>query len=138
MNLPDAHVAILRAFGQMKAIYGQPVFNEWILVKIARESGAILAYDGPRADQYQSQFKKDVARLQAEMDTRKMTVGDFEFVNEAHGTQHDACVRLGPAAYLFCNHTTKSMHDIRRDPKWLEAQKPFVEFAASFRSDPLV
>ena len=47
-------------------------------------------------------------------------------------------IRLGPAAYLFCNHTTKSMQDIRRDPKWLAAQEPFVELSSKFRDDPLV
>jgi hypothetical protein len=138
MNLPDTHVAVLQTFAQMKTIYGQPVFNEWVLVKLAREAGAVLAYDGPRADIYQAKFKKDVAPLQAEMESRKMTVGDFEFVPNAHGTYYDACIRLGPAAYLFCNHTTKTMTDIRRDPKWLEAQKPFAELAAKFRADPLV
>jgi hypothetical protein len=137
MNLPDAHVAVLQTFAQMKALYGQPVFNEWVLVKLSPDSGAVLAYDGPRADQYQAKFKSDISKLQMEMESRKMTVGDFEFVNEAKGTQHDACIRLGPAAYLFCNHTTKSMNDIRRDPKWLEAQKPFVELAAKFRGDPI-
>ena len=48
MNLPDAHVAILQAFARMKALYNQPVFNEWVLVKLARESGAILAEQNPR------------------------------------------------------------------------------------------
>jgi hypothetical protein len=138
MNLPDAHVAVLQALVRMKALYQQPVFNEWVLVKVARETGAVLAYDGPRADLYQANFKKDIAPLQAELETRKMAVGDFEFVNEAHGTYFDACIRLGPAAYLFCNHTTKSMKDIRRDERWLEAQKPFVELSAKFRADPLV
>jgi hypothetical protein len=138
MNLPDAHVAVLQTLAKMKSIYGQPVFNEWVLVKLARDAGAVLAYDGPRADLYQATFKKDIAPLQAEMESRKMAVGDFEFVPVAHGTHFDACIRLGPAAYLFCNHTTKSMVDIRRDPKWLEAQKPFVELAAKFRGDPLV
>jgi hypothetical protein len=138
MNLPDAHVAVLQTLAKMKSIYGQPVFNEWVLVKLARDAGAVLAYDGLRADLYQATFKKDIAPLQAEMESRKMAVGDFEFVPVAHGTHFDACIRLGPAAYLFCNHTTKSMVDIRRDPKWLEAQKPFVELAAKFRGDPLV
>jgi hypothetical protein len=138
MNLPDAHVAVLQTLARMKALYGQPVFNEWVLVKLARESGAVLAYDGPRADVYQAQFKKDIAPLQAEMDSRKLEVGDFEFVPNAPNTHFDACIRLGPAAYLFCNHTTKSMNDIRRDPKWLAAQEPFVELSAKFRSDPLV
>jgi len=137
MNLPDAHMAILQTFAKMKALYNQPVFNEWVLVKLARDTGAVLAYDGPRADLYQANFKKDIAPLQVEMEARKMVVGDFEFVQGAHGTHFDACIRLGPASYLFCNHTTKSMQDIRRDPKWLEAQKPFVELSAKFRADPL-
>ena len=138
MNLPDAHVIVLQTFARMKTLYGQPVFNEWILVKLARESGAVLAYDGPRADEYQARFKKDIAPLLAEMEARKMAVGDFEFIRNGDGTHYDACVRIGPAAYLFCNHTTKTMSDIRRDPKWLAAQEPFVELCAKFRSDPLV
>lgn len=138
MNLPDAHVAVLQTFARMKALYQQPVFNEWVLVKLAREAGAVLAYDGPRADLYQAKFKSDIAPLQTEMEARKMAVGDFEFVHGAHGTHFDACIRLGPAAYLFCNHTTKSMADIRRDPRWLAAQEPFVELSAKFRADPLV
>ncbi|SDR72305.1 hypothetical protein [Opitutus sp. GAS368] len=137
MNLPDAHVAILQAFARMKALYHQPVFNEWVLVKLARESGAILAYDGPRADLYQAKFKNDIAPLQAEIESRKMAVGDFAFIHGADGTHYDACIRLGPAAYLFCNHTTKTMDDIRRDQRWLAAQEPFAELCAKFRDDPL-
>ena len=137
MNLPDAHVAILQTMARMKTLYGQPVFNEWVLVKLARESGAVLAYDGPRADVYQAKFKSDIAPLQTEIEARKLAVGDFEFVQTAHGTHYDAVIRLGPAAYLFCNHTTKAMTDIRRDPRWLAAQEPFVELSAKFRSDPL-
>lgn len=137
MNLPDAHVAILQTFVRMKTLYQQPVFNEWVLVKLAREAGAILAYDGPRADLYQAKFKNDIAPLQAQLDSRQMAVGDFEFVPEAHGTHFDACIRLGPAAYLFCNNTTKSMKEIRRDPRWLAAQEPFAELGAKFRDDPL-
>ena len=66
-----------------------------------------------------------------------MAVGDFEFVHDGHGTHFDACIRLGRAGYLFCNHTTKSMTDIRQDRLWLAAQKPFVELSAKFRADPL-
>ncbi len=138
MNLADARTAIILALGRMKALYNQPVFDEWVLVKLAAESGAVLAYDGPRADTYQARFKSDIAPLQAEMEARQMAVGDFEFVPSAHGTHFDACIRLGPASYLFCNHTTKSMVDIRQDRLWLEAQKPFLELSAKFRADPLV
>jgi len=137
MNLADARSAILLALGRMNALYQKPLFNEWILVKLARTEGAILAYEGPRAESYQRRFKTDIAPLQVEIEGRKMAVGDFEFAPHAHGAHFDACIRLGSAAYLFCNHTTKSMTDIRQDPLWLEAQKAFVALATEFREDPL-
>lgn len=137
MNLDTARTTVIQALGRMKAAYHQPVFDEWVLVKLASEAGAVLAYDGPRADTYQARFKSDIAPLQTEMEARKMAVGDFEFAHGAHGTHFDACIRLGPVSYLFCNHTTKSMDEIRKDRLWLEAQKPFVELSTKFRSDPL-
>ena len=137
MNLADARSAVLLALGRMNALYQKPLFDEWVLVKLARTEGAILAYEGPRAESYQRRFKTDIAPLQVEIEGRKMAVGDFEFASHAHGAHFDACVRLGSAAYLFCNHTTKSMTDIRKDHLWLEAQKPFVALATEFRSDPL-
>jgi hypothetical protein len=137
MNLADARSAVILALGRMNAAYRKPLFDEWVLVKLAREQGAVLAYDGPRADSYQSLFKRDIIPLRAGLEQRKLNVGDFEFVQTAHGTHFDACVRLGAAAYLFCNNTKMSMIEIRQDPLWLEAQRPFVELAARFRADPL-
>ncbi len=137
MNLADARSAVILALGRMNTLYRQTLFDEWVLVKLARESGAILAYEGPRAESYQRRFKTDIAPLQVEIEGRKMAVGDFEFAPHAHGAHYDACLRLGPAAYLFCNHTAKSMTEIRQDPHWLAAQKPFVDLANQFRDDPL-
>lgn len=137
MNLADARTAILSALGRMNALYGQPVFDEWVLVKLASEQGAILSYHGPRAETYQRQFKADVAPLQAEVDQRHLAVGDFAFVADAADTRFDACIRLGPAAYLFCNHTTRTMSAIRQNPLWLQAQKPFADLSSRFRDDPL-
>lgn len=137
MNLADAHSSVLLAIGRMNALYGQPVFDEWVLVKLASEQGAILAYEGPRAETYQRNFKTDIAQLRAELDQRKLAVGDFEFVAAAAGTRFDACLRLGSAAYLFCNNTTKSMLEIRQNPLWLTAQKPFADLSARIQSDPL-
>jgi hypothetical protein len=137
MNLADARSAVILAIGRMNALYQKPLFDEWVLVKLAREEGAILAYNGPRAETYQRRFKTDIAPLQLELEGKKLAVGDFEFAPNAQGAHFDACVRLGPAAYLFCNHTTKTMTQIRQDPRWLEAQKPFVGLAQEFREDPL-
>ncbi len=137
MNLADARTAVLQAIGRMNAAYQKPLFDEWVLVKLATDQGSILSYNGPRAESYQRRFKIDIAPLQVEIVGRKMAVGDFEFAPNAQGSLFDAFLRLGPGAYLFCNHTTKSMIDIRQDPLWLEAQKSFASLATKFRDDPL-
>ncbi len=137
MNLADARTAVIVAIGRMNTAYNKVLFDEWVLVKVSKEQGMILAYDGPRSDSYQRRFKSDIAPLQTEMLGRKMNVGDFEFVQGGHGTFFDACMRLGPAAYLFCNNTKLTMTEIRHDPLWLTAQAPFVDLAAQFRADPV-
>lgn len=137
MNLADARTAVVLAVGRMNTAYNKVLFDEWVLVKVSKEQGMILAYDGPRAESYQKRFKSDVAPLQVEMMGRKMNVGDFEFAQTAHGTFFDVCMRLGPAAYLFCNNTKLTMTEIRQDPLWLVAQAPFVDLATQFRMDPV-
>ena len=137
MNLDTARATVIAALGRMNHLYNQPVFDEWVLVKLASESGAILAYSGPRADTYQKQFKSDIVKLRAELEQQKLSAGDFAFVQGADGTQYDACVRLGSGAYLFFNHTAKTMDEIRKDPLWREAQGPFVKLSEMFRQDPL-
>jgi hypothetical protein len=137
MNLDTARSAVIAALARMNSLYNKPVFDEWVLVKLAAEQGAILAYTGPRAEGYQRKFKDDIVPLRAELDERHLGVGDFAFVTDAGGTRFDACIRLGQAAYLFCNNTEKSMAQIRSDPLWREAQAPFVELSERFRTDPL-
>ena len=137
MNLADARSAVIHAIGRMNSAYNKILFDEWVLVKVSKDQGMILAYDGPRTESYQRRFKTDIAPLSVEMVGRKMNVGDFEFVQSGHGTFFDACMRLGPAAYLFCNNTKLTMTEIRQDPLWLVAQAPFVDLAAQFRADPV-
>jgi len=137
MNLADAKSTVVTALGLMNFAYNKVLFDEWVLVKVSKEDGAILSYEGPRQEGYQKRFKTDVAPLRVEMDSRKMAVGDFEFTAHGPGTYFDAGIRLGPAAYLFCNNTAKSMAELRQDPLWLAAQKPFVDLANKFRADPL-
>ena len=138
MNLHDARTAIILTLSRMNVAYNKPVFDEWVLVVLAREQGAVLSsYDGPRAELYQSKFKEDVQPIRAELDQHKLEIGDFVFVPDALGTRYDACLRLGKSSYLFCNNITKSMVEIRQDPLWLDAQKPFVDLSSKFREDPL-
>jgi hypothetical protein len=137
MNLDTARSAVIAALARMDSLYNKPVFDEWVLVKLASESGAILAYGGPRAETYQKKFKDDIVKLRGELEQRHMAVGDFAFVPDAEGTRFDACIRLGKAAYLFCNNIGKSMAEIRQDPLWREAQAPFVQLSQKFITDPL-
>ena len=137
MNLDTARTTVIAALGRMNTLFNKPVFDEWVLVKLATESGAILAYSGPRAETYQKMFKDDIVPLRAELEQRHLSVGDFAFVDAARGTRFDACIKLGPAAYLFCNNTTRDMADIRQDPLWREAQGPFARVSELFRTDPL-
>ena len=137
MNLDTARSTVIAAISRMNALYNKPVFDEWVLVKLASEQGAILAYSGPRADSYQKKFKEDIRLLRDELESRHMAVGDFAFVADGDGTNYDACIRLGKGAYLFCNHTGKSMAEIRQDPLWREAQVPFVQLSQLFARDPL-
>lgn len=137
MTLVEAKSAIILTLGRMNAAYTKTVFDEWVLVSLRSDGGAILAYDGPRAESYQRHFAVDLQPLRAVLAEHSQTVGDFEFAHDAAGTRFDACLKTGAASFLFCNNTKKSMAEIRLDPQWLEAQKPFFQLSAKFRTNPL-
>lgn len=137
MNLDEARNATAAALARMNAAYQETVFDEWVLVSLKPERGAILAYTGPRPESYKKAFAADVQPLRNEIAEQKLAVGDFVFVSAAKGTRHDACMRIGPSGFLFCNHTGKSIDEIRENPLWRAAQKPFVELSDKFRADPV-
>ncbi len=137
MTLNDARTAITAALGRMNAAYLETVFDEWVLVSIKAERGTILAYTGPRTDKFRQSFASDILPLRAELANQNLAVGDFAFASSATGTKHDACLRTGETSFLFCNHTAKTIQDIRANPRWLEAQKPFVQLSELFRANPV-
>ncbi|HYC69559.1 MAG TPA: hypothetical protein VEB66_00020 [Opitutaceae bacterium] len=137
MNLDAARTAIIATLGRMNALYTKTVFDEWVLASIRPGSGVILAYQGPRAESYKQSFARDIQPLNAELGGHKLAVGDFAFVQAATGTQHDAVMRLGDAAYLFCNNIGLSMEELRKSPLWLKAQAPWVQLSDLVRKDPL-
>jgi hypothetical protein len=137
MNLVDARTSVAAALARMNAAYGEPVFNEWVLVSLRADQNAILAYDGPRPEKYKQHFTLDLASMLKELAGQKLGVGDFAFAADAPGTHYDACLRLGESSYLFCNHTTRTMTQIRQSPLWLSAQKSWVELSQLCAADPL-
>ena len=138
MNLETASKNIEICRGRMDVLYHKPVFDEWVVVGFAQGKTEILAYTGPRAESFTKQFHRDSGPLFAEMQGKRYSVGDFEFVDQARGSHFDACVRLGETAYLLCNNTYGSMSELRADSRWREAQKPFVDLTEKVRADPLV
>ena len=108
------------------------------MVSLLQHRARILAYDGPRKEDFQKNFATDVQDLRAELLSNRHHIGDFEFARHGFGTKLEAFVVVGDGLYLICNNTAQSMSGITKDPLWLSAQVPFVEMSDRFRSDPLV
>ncbi len=136
MDLAAARTHIAAAFARMNAAYGQPVFDEWAVLGLGGARG-VLAYVGPRPDSFRRSLPEDAAPLRAEAAGQPHSVGDLVFAIETGGTRHDVFLRLGDASYLVCNHTAKSMADIRANPGWLKAQAVLFDLGEKFRADPL-
>ena len=138
MNLESAISEIRSGFKRMSALYGEPVFDEWVLVALADESGSVQRYEGPRATQFLASFARDIAVLRAELAKEDLDVGGFTVGAATHGHSYDAAMRVGPAAYLLGNHTARSMEEIRARPQWLKAQAAWFGLGERLRADPLV
>lgn len=121
----------------MNARYKKIVFDEWVVVSLAHKKSRILSYFGPRNDDFLKNFANDLGALRAELLTRHHGVGDFEFTRHGVGTLFEAFMVLGEGIYLICNNTANSMDGITKEPRWIEAQVPFVELSDKIRSHPL-
>lgn len=137
MDLETARRHIHNALERMRASYLQSVFDEWAILAVPAKAGGVMAYHGPRADEFRRNLPKDAEPLRAITAGKKFTEGDLEFVPDAADTHYDAFMMIGPASYLVLNHTVKTMTEIRADLKWLKAQGVLFELSEKFRSDPL-
>jgi hypothetical protein len=137
MKLEEATNLIGGCAERMNDLYHKVVFDEWAIVSLIQHKAKILAYLGPRKDDFQKNFATDVQDLRADLLSRRHSIGDFEFARHGVGTKLEAFVMVGDGLYLICNNTTHSMAAIAKDPLWLSAQVPFVELSDQFRSNPL-
>jgi len=138
MNLQTACHHLNACRERMDVLYQKPVFDEWVILSLKTGGANVAFYSGMRPEEFVNELHADSAMLYAAMDGRHYEIGDFEFVQEAKGTRFDACIRVGAETYVICNNTCGTISDLRADPRWREAQKPFVELTEKFRSDPLV
>jgi hypothetical protein len=137
MELAIARQHISTAMERMRALYLKPVFDEWLILAPGAKPAGVLAYVGPRPEKFRAQLPTDVEPLRALVEGRTLTVGDFEFVPQADGSLYDVLLKVGAASYLVCNNTTKTIAEIRADPRWVKAQAAFFELSEKFRADPL-
>jgi hypothetical protein len=137
MTIEHARNLVGSCAERMNELYQKVVFDEWAIVSVVQHKAKILAYLGPRKDDFQKNFATDVQDLRADLLSRRHSVGDFEFARHGVGTKLEAFVMVGDGLYLICNNTAQSMSAIAKDPLWLSAQVPFVELSDRFRSDPL-
>lgn len=138
MDLATARTHIQTALERMRAVYGAVVFDEWALLSLAAKHGGVLAYAGPRVESFGLRLTADAGPLRAAATAEPTEVGDLIFALEATGTRYDALLRVGAASYLVCNHTQKTMMEIRAEAGWLKAQAVLFELGEKFRVDPLV
>jgi hypothetical protein len=138
MNLESALTEIRFGLKRMAAHYGEPVFDEWVLVALGDGGGAVQGYEGPRAARFLASFTKDIGAVRIELADEELDVGGFAFGSDTHGHTYDAAMRIGPAAYLLCNHTRRSMEEIRARSQWLKAQVSWFGLSERFRADPLI
>ena len=137
MTLDQATKSIQTCAEQMNARYKKVVFDEWAIISLSDRKGRLLAYIGPRKQGFQKNFLEDAGALRAGLLLQQTNVGDFEFARHGVGTGFEAYMVLGEGIFLICNNTVQSMDGITQDPRWLEAQVPFVELSDKVREDAL-
>lgn len=138
MNLEETIRLIRACASQMDERYGKVVFDEWAVISLLHHQARILAYVGPRNDDFLKSFANDLGALRAELLKTKYGPGDFEFERHGEGTKFEAFMVLGQGLYLICSNTGASMSDIAKNPRWLTAQVPFAELSDKVRAHPLI
>jgi hypothetical protein len=138
MTLDEMINRIAACAGQMDALYGGVVFDEWAIVSLVENKARIIKYTGPRNDDFLKNFAKDLGALRTEMLDANYGHGDFAFTRQAAGTNFEAFMVLGGGFYLICNNTTETMDEITKNPRWLGAQVPFAELSDKVREKPLL
>lgn len=138
MNLESATSRISKSFSKLDTAYGRPVFDELAIIGLVGGELKLHHYTGPNEGGFMAEFADNTFALRKELTEDQTALGgEFSFTREGDGASMDAYICLGPDAYLFCNHTQKSMHEITQDPRWLEAQGEFLNASQHFAVDPL-
>lgn len=137
MTLDETFAEIKACASHMDSRYGGIVFDEWAVVSLVENKARVLAYIGPRNDEFLKHFVEDLGALRADLRTDKYSTGDYEFARHGTGTRYEVFMVLAAGIYLICNNTHESMDAIAKNPRWLDAQIPFAELGEKIRLNPL-
>ena len=137
MTLEELGKLVRQSSDQMNSRYGYTVFDEWAVVSLVENRAKVLAYTGSRNDDFLKNFARDLGSLRSSLMSGQFGPGDFEFARHSTGTLYEAFLVLGVGLYLICNNTHESIEGISKNPRWLNAQVPFVELADRVRTSPL-
>jgi hypothetical protein len=137
MILEEIGKCIKECSEQMNSRYGSPVFDEWAVVSLVENRVKVLAYTGPRNDDFLKNFARDLGSLRSALLGGGYGPGDFEFSRHGTGTGYEGFLVVGPGLYVICNNTSESLEAIAKNPRWLAAQVPFAELSEKVRANPL-
>lgn len=136
MKLAEARKWIQLCLIEVDAVYGDTVFDEWMIVHAAGLSREIIYYAGPRYDKT-ANFQEDLQPLRKRLQAR-YHIGDLEFAQDAEGTAFDILIMAGTDIFVILNNTRMSLKGISKCTTWADAQLPLVKLAEHFHDDPLV
>ncbi|MDE3099402.1 MAG: hypothetical protein KGJ88_07990 [Verrucomicrobiota bacterium] len=137
MTLDEAINEIRTCAGRMNERYGNVVFDEWAVISLAENKARVLAYIGPRNDEFLKNFVSDLGALRSGLLEATYGAGDFEFTRHGIGTGLESFLVMGAGLYLLCNNTRQSMDAIAQNPRWLNAQEAFADLSEKMRANPL-
>lgn len=137
MKFNDAVFLIEATLERIKGLYGEPMFDEWLIIDFRGTQGTALYYAGPRRSEFDSRFHLDMEGLKGLFTEHDYQSGNFEFAKLSVSTRYDAAITIAPRIYLIFNHTAKGMFQIRQKQGWINALVPFIELADKFQRDPL-
>lgn len=137
MNVSTATARISTALQHLETAIGEPVFDEWALVKRNTSGWKLIEYGGSRKEVFLADFNQDVAALKETLDPDTVQTGDFAFSHEGFGSGFDAHMCVGEQLLILFNNTEKSTGEITRNPKWTSAQIHFNNLLETFIADPV-
>lgn len=137
MNKIDAVDQVQKSLHNMEAIMGEPVFTEWALIVKSGGKWGLAAYEGPRKPTFTENFQADMKAMRDTLNLEQISVGDYSFSHEGHGSGFDAYMCVAENALLLFNHLDKNTTDIVQNPQWREAQIHFATLLEAFLASPL-